>query len=105
MSSLRLIVTLRSFSRKLTFLPFFFPPIPSSPTSSSPPPLLFSLPLSALQIREVSIKIAVSVIRTAQKLNVDRNVELRDKTDAQLLSHVQTQMYHPLLNAEEQGTR
>ncbi|GAA5974298.1 hypothetical protein JCM11641_006720 [Rhodosporidiobolus odoratus] len=49
------------------------------------------------RIREVSIKIAVSVVRSAQKLGVDRNEELRDMTDAQLTSFVQTRMYHPLL--------
>ncbi|GAA5945963.1 hypothetical protein JCM10213_006206 [Rhodosporidiobolus nylandii] len=52
------------------------------------------------RIREVSIKIAVSVIRTAQKLGVDRNEALREKSDAELYSHVQTQMYHPLLSQE-----
>ncbi|GAA5821572.1 hypothetical protein JCM11251_000913 [Rhodosporidiobolus azoricus] len=53
------------------------------------------------RIREVSIKIAVSVIRTAQKLGVDRNEKLRDMTEAHLHSYVQTQMYHPLLNNSE----
>lgn len=41
--------------------------------------------------------IAVGVIRAAQQLNVDRNESLRGLNDAQLLSFVQNQMYHPLL--------
>ncbi|GAA5865088.1 hypothetical protein JCM8547_007708 [Rhodosporidiobolus lusitaniae] len=49
------------------------------------------------RIREVSIKIAVTVIREAQKLGVDRNEKLRDMSEAQLLSWVQNNMYHPLL--------
>ncbi|ORY77633.1 hypothetical protein BCR35DRAFT_305399 [Leucosporidium creatinivorum] len=50
------------------------------------------------RIREVSMTIAVGVIRAAQKLNVDRNEELRGMNDAQLLAFVQNQMYHPLLD-------
>ncbi|KAM0791949.1 hypothetical protein ACM66B_004200 [Microbotryomycetes sp. NB124-2] len=49
------------------------------------------------RIREVSMTIAVGVIKAAQKLGVDREQGLRGKTDAQLLQHVKNQMYHPLL--------
>ncbi|GAA5872013.1 hypothetical protein JCM3774_006580 [Rhodotorula dairenensis] len=54
------------------------------------------------RIREVSIKIAVTVIEAAQKLGVDRADSLRGKTSAELEHIVRRQMYHPLLNAEEQ---
>ena len=55
-----------------------------------------------LQIRDVSIKIAVTVIEAAQKLGVDRAESLRGKSSAELEHIVRRQMYHPLLNAEEQ---
>ncbi|KAK4702833.1 malate dehydrogenase (oxaloacetate-decarboxylating)(NADP+), partial [Phenoliferia sp. Uapishka_3] len=49
------------------------------------------------RIREVSIRIAVGVIRSAQKLNVDKNEKLRSMSDEQLEKFVRDQMYHPLL--------
>ncbi|GAA5877685.1 hypothetical protein JCM16303_000204 [Sporobolomyces ruberrimus] len=49
------------------------------------------------RIREVSITIALKVIRTAQKLGVDRAEELRSMNDRQLEEYVRRQMYHPLL--------
>ncbi|GAA6032978.1 hypothetical protein JCM8097_000081 [Rhodosporidiobolus ruineniae] len=55
------------------------------------------------RIREVSIKIAVAVIRSAQQLGVDRNEALRGKTDAELEAFVQGQMYHPLLAGQEEA--
>ncbi|KAM0754105.1 hypothetical protein T439DRAFT_322991 [Meredithblackwellia eburnea MCA 4105] len=51
------------------------------------------------RIREVSIKIAIGVIRSAQKLGVDRNESLRKLNDKELESLVQNQMYHPLLKS------
>lgn len=50
-----------------------------------------------LQIREVSISIALKVIRSAQKLGVDRAEELRSMSDRELEEYVRRQMYHPLL--------
>ncbi|GAA5939675.1 uncharacterized protein JCM15063_005252 [Sporobolomyces koalae] len=49
------------------------------------------------RIREVSITIALKVIRSAQKLGVDRNEELRSMSDRELEEYVRQQMYHPLL--------
>lgn len=49
------------------------------------------------RIREVSITIALKVIRSAQKLGVDRAEELRSMSDRQLEEYVRQQMYHPLL--------
>lgn len=49
------------------------------------------------RIREVSIVIAVKVIRAAQRLGVDRNVVLREMNDAKLEDFVRGRMYHPLL--------
>ncbi|BGP10667.1 hypothetical protein JCM10049v2_006559 [Rhodotorula toruloides] len=55
------------------------------------------------RIREVSIKIAVTVIQAAQKLGVDRNEELRGKSSAEIEAYVRKGMYHPLLEAEQQA--
>ncbi|GAA6063694.1 hypothetical protein JCM10212_000273 [Sporobolomyces blumeae] len=49
------------------------------------------------RIREVSITIALKVIRCAQKLGVDRAEELRGMSDRELEEYVRAQMYHPLL--------
>ncbi|GAA6009498.1 hypothetical protein JCM11491_003579 [Sporobolomyces phaffii] len=49
------------------------------------------------RIREVSITIALKVIRSAQKLGVDRAEELRAMNDRELEEYVRRQMYHPLL--------
>ncbi|GAA5991350.1 hypothetical protein JCM5350_006993 [Sporobolomyces pararoseus] len=49
------------------------------------------------RIREVSITIALKVIRSAQKLGVDRAEELRSMNDRELEEYVRKQMYHPLL--------
>ncbi|GAA5841738.1 hypothetical protein JCM3766R1_005167 [Sporobolomyces carnicolor] len=49
------------------------------------------------RIREVSITIALKVIRSAQKLGVDRAEELRSMSDRELEEYVRNQMYHPLL--------
>lgn len=51
------------------------------------------------RIREVSIEIAVGVIRSAQKLGVDRNEKLRSMSQEQLIDFVRNQMYHPLVDA------
>lgn len=70
----------------------------SGPTSA--PPRAFAncfSPWRQKQIREVSITIALKVIRTAQKLGVDRAEELRSMNDRQLEEYVRRQMYHPLL--------
>lgn len=50
------------------------------------------------RIREVSIRIAVGVIRSAQSLGVDRNESLRKMNDEELTLYVSNQMYHPLLD-------
>ncbi|BGP42746.1 hypothetical protein JCM10450v2_006856 [Rhodotorula kratochvilovae] len=52
------------------------------------------------RIREVSIKIAVAVVRKAQELKIDRAENLRELDDAQLEDHIRRQSYHPLLNEE-----
>ncbi|GAA5936374.1 hypothetical protein JCM1841_002920 [Sporobolomyces salmonicolor] len=49
------------------------------------------------RIREVSIRIALSVIRSAQKLGVDRAEHLRAMDDQALEQHIRRRMYHPLL--------
>lgn len=51
------------------------------------------------RIREVSIRIACGVIRSAQHLNVDRNEALRSLTDEELENFVAKQMYHPLITS------
>lgn len=53
------------------------------------------------RIRDVSIGIAVGVIRSAQKLGVDGETKLRTLTDAELEKFVRDQMYHPLLAPKE----
>ncbi|GAA5825984.1 hypothetical protein JCM5353_008986 [Sporobolomyces roseus] len=53
------------------------------------------------RIREVSITIALKVIRSAQKLGVDRAEELRSMSDKELEVYVRKQMYHPLLDAAQ----
>jgi malate dehydrogenase (oxaloacetate-decarboxylating)(NADP+) len=50
------------------------------------------------RIREVSIIIAHGVIRSAQKLGVDRHEALRSKTDEELTRYIRDQMYHPLIS-------
>ncbi|GJN93671.1 hypothetical protein Rhopal_006728-T1 [Rhodotorula paludigena] len=52
------------------------------------------------RIREVSIKIAVAVIREAQKLGIDRVEELRELSDKDLETYVRRKGYHPLIQAE-----
>lgn len=78
--------------------------VPLSP-SSSPCRARTRLTLVSYtcQIREVSIKIAVTVIQAAQKLGVDRNEELRGKSSAEIEAYVRKGMYHPLLEAEQQA--
>lgn len=49
------------------------------------------------RIREVSIAIAVGVIRAAQKEKVDKETGLRSLTDAELESVVRERMYRPLV--------
>ncbi|GEM12284.1 malic enzyme [Rhodotorula toruloides] len=55
------------------------------------------------RIREVSIKIAVTVIQAAQQLGVDRNEDLRGKSSAEIEAYVRKGMYHPLLAAEQEA--
>lgn len=50
------------------------------------------------RIREVTISIAKTVIRSAQKAGVDSNEPLRDITDAELESYIREKMYHPLVS-------
>ena len=47
------------------------------------------------RIREVSVVVTRGVIRAAQKNGVDRAVELRGLTDAQLDAHIKKSMYDP----------
>lgn len=75
------------------------------PSPSSPPtfPAAHAPPRARTQIREVSIRIAVTVIQAAQKLGVDRNDELRGKSAGEIEAYVRKGMYHPLLAAEQQA--
>ncbi|KPV73817.1 uncharacterized protein RHOBADRAFT_16250 [Rhodotorula graminis WP1] len=56
------------------------------------------------RIREVSIKVAVTVVRRAQELKVDRNEELRQLDDKQLEAYIRKKSYHPLIEVEEAQT-
>ena len=47
------------------------------------------------RIREVSVIVTRGVIRAAQKGNVDREVNLRNISDAELDQYIQTRMYDP----------
>ncbi|KAF7795632.1 hypothetical protein EIP86_006797 [Pleurotus ostreatoroseus] len=47
------------------------------------------------RIRDISAKIALSVIREAQKKGVDRSVDLRSMDDEALLAHVKSKMWNP----------
>jgi malate dehydrogenase (oxaloacetate-decarboxylating)(NADP+) len=47
------------------------------------------------RIREVSVTVAREVIRQAQKEQLDRERSIRDLSDAQLDSWIQTRMYDP----------
>lgn len=53
------------------------------------------------RIREVSVQVAMQVIRKAQELEVDRNVDLRQLDDKQLEHYIRSKSYHPLIDAEE----
>jgi len=56
------------------------------------------------RIREVSIKVAVTVVRRAQQLKIDRNDELRGLDDKQLEEYIRKKSYHPLIEVEEAQT-
>ncbi|GAA5895898.1 hypothetical protein JCM8208_005118 [Rhodotorula glutinis] len=56
------------------------------------------------RIREVSIKIAVTVVRRAQQLKVDRNEELKQLDDKQLEAYIRKKSYHPLIEVEDAQT-
>lgn len=43
----------------------------------------------------------MQVIRKAQELEVDRNVDLRQLDDKQLEHYIRSKSYHPLIDAEE----
>jgi malate dehydrogenase (oxaloacetate-decarboxylating)(NADP+) len=47
------------------------------------------------RIREISAHIARTVIRAAQKAGVDRNAELRTKSDGELLEYINSKMWQP----------
>ncbi|CDO71102.1 hypothetical protein BN946_scf184844.g106 [Trametes cinnabarina] len=47
------------------------------------------------RIREISAQIALSVIRAAQKAGVDRSIDLRTMSDAELLAFVRSRMWNP----------
>ncbi|KAF1816300.1 hypothetical protein P152DRAFT_428263 [Eremomyces bilateralis CBS 781.70] len=47
------------------------------------------------RIREVSVEVAIGVIRAAQKNSVDRELNLRNLSDAELREYVQQRMYDP----------
>lgn len=51
------------------------------------------------RIREVSVEIAAGVIRSAQKMGVDRNEKLRTVSDTKLKEFIHSQMYRPLVEA------
>ena len=51
------------------------------------------------RIREVTITIAKTIIRSAQKAGVDTKIELRSMTDVELDTYVRAQMYHPLIES------
>ena len=55
------------------------------------------------RIREVSVVVTRGVIRAAQKNGVDRAIELRELTDAQLDSYIKEQMYNPYNERENIG--
>ena len=63
--------------------------------------VLLIIPHCMAQIREVSMTIAVGVIKAAQRLGVDRAEDLRNKSDSELLQVVQNRMYHPLLDLQK----
>lgn len=54
------------------------------------------------RIREVSIAIAAGVIRSAQRLGVDRKEGLRGMSEEELERHIRGQMYHPLVAMGEE---
>ena len=49
------------------------------------------------RIREVSVVVTRGVIRTAQKNGVDRELNLRSLTDAELDEYIKVRMYDPFL--------
>lgn len=47
------------------------------------------------RIRDVSVVVAMGVIRAAQEAGVDREVRIKDMTDEQLEKWVRSRMYNP----------
>ena len=52
------------------------------------------------RIRDVSIVVAMGVIRAAQKAGVAREVQIKDMTDAELETWVRGKMYDPQLETQ-----
>ena len=52
------------------------------------------------RIRDVSVVVAVGVIRAAQKAGVDREQSIKGMGDAELEKWVRSKMYDPLLETE-----
>ena len=47
------------------------------------------------RIRDVSVRVAVGVIKAAQEARVDRETQLKDKSDEELEAWVRSKMYDP----------
>ena len=55
------------------------------------------------RIREVSVVVTRGVIRAAQQNGVDRAIELRELSDAQLDAYIKERMYNPYNERENIG--
>lgn len=52
------------------------------------------------RIRDVSVQVAIGVIKAAQGARVDRETQLKDKSDAELEAWVRSKMYDPRLETQ-----